>query len=160
MWRIGVWEQNEGLYELVRELAQERAQVRRGDHPALLAGEEYDLLAVSPRAVGWAGAAALHCATVLLPGSAGTLASALRAERAVSYGLNPKDTLTVSSLNGEQISVALQRGLIRLDGEVVEEQEIVLPYSGELPELVLARVGMELLVGGANEPDNGPLVRT
>ena len=147
MWRIGVWEQNEGLAELARDLAGDRAQVRGADHPGLLAGEEYDLLVVSPRAVGWAGAAALSCETVLLPGAAGPFVRSLRAARAVSYGLNPRDTLTVSSLDGECICVALQRGIIRLDGSVVEEQEIVLPYGGELPELVLARVGMRLLAG-------------
>lgn len=146
MWRIGVWEQNEGLAELAHDLAGEAAQVWKAEHPVLLAGEGYDLLVVSPRAVGWAGEA-LCCETVLLPGSAGPLAGSLRAARAVSYGLNPKDTLTVSSLNGERICVALQRGVIRLDGEVVEEQEIVLPYTGELPELILARVGVKLLVG-------------
>ena len=148
MWQIGVWEQNEGLTELVRSLAGERAQVRGADHPAMLAGKLYDLLVVSPRAVGWAGAAALHCHTVLLPGSAGPLARSLLARRAVSYGLNPRDTLTVSSLDGEHICVALQRGLIRLDGGTVDEQELVLPYGGELPELVLVKVGLELLVGG------------
>lgn len=147
MWKIGIWEQNEGLAQLAWRLAGEHAQVWRAEHPALLAGEDYDLLAVSPRAVGWAGAAALYCRTVLLPGSAGPLARSLRAERAVSYGMDRKDTLTVSSLNEKQICVALQRSLIRLDGTVVEEQEIVLPYAGELPELVLARVGVELLVG-------------
>lgn len=146
MYQIGVWEQNEGLGALARELAGE-SEVRGAEHPALLAGTEYDLLVVSPRAVGWAGAAALLCQTVLLPGSAGPVAGSLRAARAVSYGLNPRDTLTVSSLNGERICVALQRGLIRLDGEVVEEQEIVLPYRGQAPELILARVGLELLVG-------------
>lgn len=146
MWRIGVWEQNEGLAELAWGLAGDRGQVWKAEHPVLLPGEDYDLLVVSPRAVGWAEEA-LHSETVLLPGLAGPCAGSLRARRAVSYGLNPKDTLTVSSLNGDRICVALQRGLIRLDGEVVEEQEIVLPYTGELPELVLARVGVKLLVG-------------
>ncbi len=147
MWRIGVWEQSEGLLELARSLAGDRGEVRRAEHPALLAGEDYDLLAISPRAVGWAGAAALYCRTVLLPGSAGPLARSLRAERAVSYGMDRKDTLTVSSMDGEHICVARQRSLIRLDGGVVEEQELVRRYRGELPELVLARVGVELLVG-------------
>lgn len=147
MYQIGVWEQNEGLGPLARELSGE-AEVTGAEHPALLAGREYDLLVVSPRAVGWAGAAALGCETVLLPGAAGPFVRSLRARRAVSYGLNPKDTLTVSSLVGDRISVALQRGIIRLDGIVVEEQELVLPYAGELPELVLARVGVELLVKG------------
>lgn len=146
MYQIGVWEQNEGLGPLAQELSGE-AEVTGAEHPALLAGREYDLLVVSPRAVGWAGAAALGCETVLLPGAAGPFVRSLRARRAVSYGLNPRDTLTVSSLDGERICVALQRGIIRLDGNIVEEQEIVLPYSGELPELVLARMGVELLVG-------------
>ena len=147
MYQIGVWEQNEGLAELARELSGE-AEVWGAEHPALLAGREYDLLVVSPHAVGWTGAAALGCETVLLPGAAGPLVRSLRAQRAVSYGLNPRDTLTVSSLNGDRICVALQRGLIRLDGEVVEDQELVLPYAGEPPELVLARVGIKLLAGG------------
>lgn len=147
MWRIGVWEQNEGLAELVQSLTGERAEVADAEHPSLLAGEDYDLLIVSPLAVGWAGAV-LESETVLLPGAAGPLAGSLTAQRAVSYGLNPKDTLTVSSMDGEHICVALQRGLIRLDGEIVEEQEMVLPYAGELPELVLAKVGIKLLVGG------------
>lgn len=147
VWRIGVWEQSEGLGPLARELAG-GAEVTCAEHPALLVGCSYDLLVVSPRAVGWAGAAALGCETVLLPGSAGPFVRSLRAVRAVSYGLSPRDTLTVSSIEGERICVALQRGLIRLDGSIVEEQEIVLPYAGELPELVLARVGLELLVKG------------
>lgn len=149
MWRIGVWEQNEGLCELARSLMGDRGEVRQGSHPALLAGEEYDLLAVSPRAIGWAGATALYCRTVLLPGSAGPMARSLLAQRAVSYGMDRRDTLTVSSLDGEHICVAVQRSLIRLDGEVVEEQELVLPYAGELPELALARVGLSLLLGGS-----------
>lgn len=146
MYRIGVWEQSEGLGPLAQELSGEAAEVTDAEHPSLLAGTGYDLLIVSPLAVGWAGLAALSCETVLLPGAAGPLAGSLLAARAVSYGLNPKDTLTVSSLSGDRICVALQRGIIRLDGNVVEEQELVLPYAGELPELVLARVGVRLLL--------------
>lgn len=153
MYKIGIWEQGEGLEPFARELSGE-AEVWVATHPALLAGREYDLLVVSPRAVGWAGAAALGCETVLLPGAAGPSIRSLRARRAVSYGLNPRDTLTVSSIEGGRICVALQRGLIRLDGAVVEEQEIVLPYAGELPELVLAKVGVKLLAG-ASSPE-GP----
>ena len=40
MWQIGVWEQSEGLAGLARELTgPDRALVREGNHPALLAGE-------------------------------------------------------------------------------------------------------------------------
>ena len=72
MWQIGVWEEGEGLRELAAELVgPERAQIHSGNHPGLLTGEILDLLVVSPSAVGWAGAAAIYCRTVLLPDSAG-----------------------------------------------------------------------------------------
>lgn len=148
MWQIGVWEQNEGLAEQARTLTgPARAAVRAGEHPALLAGELMDLLVVSPTAVGWAGAAALYCRTVLLPDSAGPLARSLLADRVVSYGLSPRDTITVSSLEEDHICVAVQRELIRPDGRVVEQQELVLPRTGgESPELLLARTGVKLLL--------------
>lgn len=147
MWQIGVWDQNGELSQLAKTLAGDRARVHAGNHPALLAGESYDLLVVSPSAVGWAGASALYCRTVLLPGAAGPLARTLLADRAVSYGLNPKDTLTISSLEDTRICVAVQRELIRLDSSVVERQELVLPYGGEPPEQVLVRTGLHLLLG-------------
>lgn len=148
MWQIGIWEQNEGLGALAEELAAGRGKVRTGNHAALLAGEVMDLLVVSPAAVGWAGAAALYCRTALLPDSAGPLARSLLAERVVSYGLNGRDTLTVSSLEEDHICVAVQRELVRLDGGLVERQELVLPRrEGETAELLLARTGMRLLLG-------------
>ena len=149
MWQIGVWEQNEGLTPLAEELTGAgRAQVRSGSHPALLAGEILDLLVVSPAAVGWAGAAAIYCRTALLPDSAGALARALLADRAVSYGLSARDTITLSSLEEEKICVCVQREIIRLDGGLVERQELILPrQKDEPPELLLARVGVCLLLG-------------
>lgn len=153
MWQIGVWEQSEGLTQLVRTLTgPERAQVRDGNHPALLAGEPLDLLVVSPTAVGWAGAAALYCGTVLLPDTAGPLARSLLADRVVSYGMSPRDTLTLSSLEEERVCVAVQRELIRPDGKLVERQELVLPRTaGQSPGLLLAQAGVRLLLGPMRE---------
>lgn len=149
MWQIGVWEEQEGLGELVERLTGDRAQVRRGNHPALLTGDPLDLLVVSPAAVGWAGAAAIYCRTVLLPDSAGSLARSLLADRAVSYGLSGRDTITLSSLEEEKICVSIQREIIRLDGGLVERQELILPReAGQTPELLMARVGVGLLLGG------------
>ena len=149
VWQIGVWEQYEGLGALAEELTVGRGEVRTGNHAALLTGEIMDLLVVSPTAVGWAGAAALYCRTALLPDSAGPLARCLLADRVVSYGLNSRDTLTVSSLEENHICVAVQRELIRLDGGLVERQELVLPRRvGESPELLLVQTGMKLLLGG------------
>lgn len=149
MWQIGIWEQNEGFEELVRQLTEGTgAVIRAGSHPALLVGEDMDLLIVSPTAVGWAGAAALYCRTALLPDTAGPLARSLLAERVVSYGMNSRDTLTISSLEEDHVCVAVQRELIRPDGGLVERQELVLPRgAGQSPELLLARAGVQLLLG-------------
>lgn len=148
MWQIGVWERDEGLGELVGRMAgRDRAEVRTGDHPALLAGELMDLLVVSPAAVGWAGAAALYCRTALLPDPAGLLARSLLADRAVSYGMSGRDTITLSSLEEDRVCVAVQREIIRLDGGLVERQELVVPRrEGESPEHLLVRVGVGLLL--------------
>ena len=148
MWQIGVWEEEEGLRELAAELVgPEHAKIHSGNHPGLLTGEILDLLVVSPSAVGWAGAAAIYCRTVLLPDSAGLLARSLLADRAVSYGLSGRDTITLSSLEENRICVAVQREIIRLDGRLVERQELVLPRKEtNSTELTLAQVGMRLLL--------------
>lgn len=67
---------------------------------------------------------------------------------AVSYGTSPKDTLTFSSLEGDQICLALQRELVASQGRVVEQQEFVLPFpAGEAPLPFLAAAGVLLLLG-------------
>lgn len=153
MQRVGVWERNEGLCEAFREdLKQsglERPEIYRGRHPAELAGEVLDLLVVSPRATGWAGADSVNCRLVLLPGSAAPMARGLHVEGAVSYGTGPKNTITLSSLEGDTICLAIQRELVTVQGGIVERQELVLPYPAgqEVPDLFMARVGALLLLG-------------
>ena len=44
-------------------------------------------------------------------------------------------------------SVAVQREFTALDGRTVERQELVLPYDGRPPELLLAEAGAALLLG-------------
>ena len=104
MVQIGVWEREEGVAGAVEAAlaAAGRAGLRllNGAHPAALAREALSLLTVSPGAVGWAGAGAIACRTVLLPGSAGPLARHLKADRAVSYGPSPKDSITLSAWRG------------------------------------------------------------
>lgn len=102
---------------------------------------------ISPEAVGWAGAGQIHAGTVLLSGAAGPLARALRTERAVSYGTSARDTLTLSSLEGDQICVAIQRDIVTVSGAVVERQELVLPFPpGRSPLPWLCAVGALLLM--------------
>ena len=128
--RVGIWERDEGIRTAVEAgLGELAAEVRAGRHPAELAGARLELLTVSPAARGWAGAGAVPCGTVLLPGTAGPLARALNARQAVSYGTSPRDTLTFSSLEGDRLCLAVQRELVTLGGAVVEQQELVLPFS-------------------------------
>ena len=155
MRRVGVWERGEGLCETVVEDMKRsglaRPVVYRGCHPAELAGESLDLLVVSPGATGWAGAASVTCRLLLLPGSAGPLARGMRVEGAVSYGTGPQNTITLSSLEGDKICLAIQRELVTVEGGMVERQELVLPYPAgqETPDLFMARVGAMLLLCGS-----------
>ena len=128
--RVGIWERDEGIRTAVR------------------AGARRERRTVAPAARGWAGAGAVPCGTVLLPGTAGPLARALNARQAVSYGTSPRDTLTFSSLEGHRLCLAVQRELVTLGGAVVEQQELVLPFStGASPLPFLAAAGTLLLLG-------------
>ena len=92
-------------------------------------------------------AGALACRTALLPGGLAALTRALPADALISYGPAPRNTLTLSSLDGQRASVAVQREFLTLDGRAVERQELILPYAGEPPELLLAQAGAALLLG-------------
>ena len=125
------------------------ASFRLGAHPADFPATSPDLLCVTADAVGWAGAAAITCGVLLLPGAAGQLVRSLRCGCAISYGTSPKDTLTLSSLEGDQICLALQRELSTLDGAAVEEQEWVLPFPTGWDTMdYLAAAGSLLVLGG------------
>ena len=65
----------------------------------------------------------------------------------MSYGTSARDTLTLSSLEGDQICVALQRDIVTVSGAVVERQELVLPFPpGRSPLPWLCAVGALLLM--------------
>lgn len=153
MWQIGVWERDEGLAERISRLAEHcPALVRACRHPALLAGLNLDLLVVSPGAAGWAGAGALSCRIALLPGGMASLTRDLPADTVLSYGSCGRNTLTLSSLDELKASVAVQREFIALDGQAVDRQELVLPYDGHSPDLLLAVAGAALLLGRLPKP--------
>ena len=149
MWQMGVWERDEGLAEQLTGLGRgSSALLRAGRHPAQLSGRVFDLLVVSPRAAGWAGAGAIACRTALVPGGMTCLTRLLPCERAVSYGMGAANTLTLSSWSEHRASVAVQRAFSSLSGQLIEQQELVLPCGNQSPELFLARVGTELLLRG------------
>lgn len=115
-------------------------------HPALLV--------VSPRAAELGLPLPERCRTVLLPGELGGVP--LCAASAVSYGVSPRDSLTISSREGGTLWVALQRELVTVDGQIVERQEFPLaldPGETELP--ALAAAGALLLLGVPPEKLSG-----
>ena len=115
-----------------------KGRCANGGHPALLV--------VSPGAASQGLRLPRQCRTVLLPGGMGGVPP--QAASAVSYGPSPRDSLTVSSREGDRLWVALQREVVTVEGMVVERQEfpVTLP-PGEEPLPVLAAAGALLLLG-------------
>lgn len=98
------------------------------------------LLAGAPEAV-------CACGTVLLPSDWSCLtARQVRAERVVSCGLSPRDSLTFSSMGDQDAVVCVQRVLIRPDGGQVELQELPLDCIGGQTEDLLVVIGLCLLL--------------
>ena len=128
--------------------------------PACLLRKGPDLLVISPGAARAGVTERVSCGTVLLPGCAGRLLERVHARSAVSYGLSPRDSITLSSREGERLCLAVQRELVRVDGTVLERQELVAEAAGgQDPMLALALAGALLLLGGRPEELEGTLPR-
>ncbi len=137
-----VLEAGEGIEQAIVERLRSRGGLRgrcaSADHPALLV--------VSPQAAVRGMELPRQCRTVLLPGGMrGTLP---QAASAVSYGTSPRDSLTISSREGDTLWAALQREVVTLGGQVVERQEFPLTLApGEEALPALATAGALLLLG-------------
>ena len=144
-----VIEDGEGIEDsILRTLPARLGQGWRvnGRHPALVV--------VSPRAAERGLPLPERCRTVLLPGELG--GAPLRAASAVSYGVSPRDTLTVSSREDGALWIALQRELVTVDGRLVERQEFPLTLApGEQELSALAAAGALLLLGVPPEKLSG-----
>ena len=142
-----VIEDGEGIEaSILRALPAWSGRARRMNHPALLV--------VSPRAAERGMPLPERCRTVLLPGELDT--TPLRAASAVSYGVSPRDSLTISSREDGALWVALQRELVTVDGQIVERQEFPLPLRpGEQELSALAAAGALLLLGVPPEKLSG-----
>ena len=119
-------------------------------HPALLV--------VSPKAAARSAGLSGNCRTALLPGDTPLPRWGLQAASAVSYGAGPKNTLTLSSREGQKLWMALQRELVTIQGQVVERQEFpwTLAY-GASPQAALAVAGALLLLGVPPEQLSSPV---
>lgn len=149
---VGIWSNSDAL---AAKLAGRLGRAYRfvpGNHPAFFAPRgnapsPVDLLVVAPDATGLAGLTVLRPRLALLPGGSVAACRRVRAASAVSYGLGSQNTLTLSSMTGGSVSVALQRELLTLSGKAVERQEWVLPMdSGDTAEEFLCLAGTLLLL--------------
>lgn len=104
----------------------------------------WPLLALTPegcRALAEGGGGEIVCRLLLAPGEA--FPAQVRAETVISYGLSPRDSLTLSSLTRPVLCV--QRALPRLDGAAVDAQEFPLPALPGPAETLLPLLGLRLL---------------
>lgn len=137
-----VIEDGEGIEQAILRALPARGTARETrisrEHPALLV--------VSPRAATRGLRLPRQCRTALLPGGMGGVSP--KAASAVSYGVSPRDSLTISSREGDTLWAALQRELVTVDGQVVERQEFPLKVEAKNGELsALAAAGALLLLG-------------
>ena len=109
--------------------------------PADLTGRIWDLLALTRQGRESLGQADAACRILLAPGDG---PPPLFAETVITYGLSPRDSLTLSSLTEPVLCV--QRSLPRPDGAVIEPQEVPLPDLPGPPEPLLPLLGLRLLL--------------
>ena len=121
--------------------------ILRVDTAEALAGQKLEILALAEESRGFRG---VMCRVALVPGNGGGDLSGLRAETVVTWGLSPRDSLTLSSLSEPVLCV--QRALLRPDGGVVEPQELPLPRLPAPAEQMLPLLGLWLLRMPLTEP--------
>ena len=126
---------------------------RQVQRPGELAEHIWPLLALTPegcQALAEHPAGEIICRLLLAPGDLPALSAQVRAETVVSYGLSPRDSLTLSSLAEPVLCV--QRALPRLDGTVIDPQEFPLPPLPGPAEALLPLLGLRLLRMPLTEP--------
>lgn len=136
--------------EWVRFLPPGTRRVRRAEE---LAEHIWPLLALTPegcRALAEEDGGEIVCRLLLSPGDLPALPARVRAETVISYGLSPRDSLTLSSLTEPVLCV--QRALPRPDGGVVDPQEVPLPSLPAPAEALLPLLGLRLLRMPLTEP--------
>lgn len=117
------------------------------ESPAGLTGRNWDLLALTRRGREALGRTEVSCRILLVPGDG---PPPVRAETVITWGLSPRDSLTLSSLAEPVLCV--QRSLPRPDGAVIEPQEFPLPALPGPPEELLPLLGLRLLLMPLTEP--------
>ena len=117
-------------------------RILRGE--AELSEQTWGILLLPPGTVRGRQEVPISCACLLVEGTCpAELRSAEKTAYVVTYGMSPRDSLTLSSLREPVLCV--QRSLIRPDGTVIEPQELPLGELPLPPEQMLPLLGLQLL---------------
>ena len=111
---------------------------------AELSEQTWGILLLPPGTVRGRQEVPISCACLLVEGTCpAELLSSVKTAHVVTYGMSPRDSLTLSSLREPVLCV--QRSLIRPDGTVIEPQELPLGELPLPPEQMLPLLGLQLL---------------
>ena len=102
----------------------------------------WDVAVIAP---GYKGKCRGRCRALLLPGDGERCD--IESDMVITYGMSSKDTITLSSIDGDDCVVAVQRGFDTLEGFCVEPQEIMVERMGLVPEKTAAVAGTAILLG-------------
>ena len=117
-------------------------RILRGE--AELSEQTWGILLLPPGTVRGRQEVPISCACLLVEGTCpAELLSSVKTAHVVTYGMSPRDSLTLSSLREPVLCV--QRSLIRPDGTVIEPQELPLGELPLPPEQMLPLLGLQLL---------------
>lgn len=117
-------------------------RILRGE--AELSEQTWGILLLPPGTVRGRQEVPISCACLLVEGTCpAELLSSVKTAHVVTYGMSPRDSLTLSSL--QEPVLCVQRSLIRPDGTVIEPQELPLGELPLPPEQMLPLLGLQLL---------------
>lgn len=109
-----------------------------------LSEQTWGILLLPPGTVRGRQEVPISCACLLVEGTCpAELLSSVKTAHVVTYGMSPRDSLTLSSL--QEPVLCVQRSLIRPDGTVIEPQELPLGELPLPPEQMLPLLGLQLL---------------
>lgn len=103
---------------------------------------EYDAVLILPGSLPCGSV--IRCAILIAPDESEAVETECKS--VISYGMSPRNTLTISSIAGEKYVIALQRDAVTLDGELILRQEF--PVACGLPPYeALALAALAVIAG-------------
>ena len=119
-------------------------QTRRLHKAEELLEQTWGILPLPPGTVRAIQEVPISCACLLVEGGCpAELLTAVETDHVITYGLSPRDSLTLSSLREPVLCV--QRSLQRPDGTIIEPQELPLGTLPMSAEQMLPLLGLWLL---------------